>query len=90
MGWSRLKFELCREGFKRHLGYAPRSIAYPWHLGSTPSLQLARRSGFRLAFGVVMDYRAEGGIAPDCPYRRTAGSNPIGCNFCLENNAPAF
>ncbi|MFC4313262.1 polysaccharide deacetylase family protein [Steroidobacter flavus] len=53
------EFEQCRDEFKRHLGYAPHTIAYPWHLGSTPSLQLARRSGFRTAFGVAMDYGAE-------------------------------
>jgi hypothetical protein len=53
------EFELCRDEFRRHLGYAPDCIAYPWHLGSTPSMQLARRSGFRVAFGVAMDYRAE-------------------------------
>ncbi|GFE85413.1 polysaccharide deacetylase family protein [Steroidobacter agaridevorans] len=53
------EFELCREEFKRHLGYAPHCIAYPWHLGSTPSLQQARRTGFQVAFGVAMDYRAE-------------------------------
>lgn len=53
------EFELCRDEFRRHLGYAPHCIAYPWHLGSTPSLQLAQRSGYRVAFGVAMDYRAE-------------------------------
>jgi peptidoglycan/xylan/chitin deacetylase (PgdA/CDA1 family) len=53
------EFELCREEFKRHLGYVPYCIAYPWHLGSTPSLQQARHSGFRVAFGVAMDYGAE-------------------------------
>ena len=53
------EFELCREAFKRHLGYAPHCIAYPWHLGSTSSLHQARRHGFRLAFGVAMDYGAE-------------------------------
>jgi peptidoglycan/xylan/chitin deacetylase (PgdA/CDA1 family) len=53
------EFEQCRDEFKRHLGYAPHTIAYPWHLGSTLSLQLARRSGFQAAFGVAMDYGAE-------------------------------
>jgi len=53
------EFELCREQFKQHLGYAPHCIAYPWHLGSTPSLIQARRCGFRVAFGVAMDYGAE-------------------------------
>ncbi len=53
------EFEQCRDEFKRHLGYAPYCIAYPWHLGSPLSLQLARRSGFTVAFGVAMDYGAE-------------------------------
>lgn len=53
------EFDLCREEFKRHLGYAPHCIAYPWHLGSTSSLQQARRAGLQAAFGVAMDYRAE-------------------------------
>jgi peptidoglycan/xylan/chitin deacetylase (PgdA/CDA1 family) len=53
------EFESSRDEFKRHLGYAPDCIAYPWRLGSKRSLQLARRSGFRDAFGVAMDYSAE-------------------------------
>jgi hypothetical protein len=53
------EFEVNRDEFRRHLGYAPLSIAYPWMLGSRRSLQLARRSGLRCAFGVAMDYRAE-------------------------------
>lgn len=53
------EFELSRDELKRHLGYAPHCIAYPWHLGSAPSLQHARRAGFQVAFGVAMDYRAE-------------------------------
>nr|WP_298720737.1 polysaccharide deacetylase family protein [uncultured Steroidobacter sp.] len=53
------EFEICREQFKRHLGYAPDCIAYPWSLGSRRSLQLARQHGFRTAFGVAMDYGAE-------------------------------
>ncbi|HEY0683048.1 MAG TPA: polysaccharide deacetylase family protein [Steroidobacter sp.] len=53
------EFELCREEFKRHLGYEPHCIAYPWSLGSALSMQLARHHGFRAAFGVAMDYRSE-------------------------------
>jgi peptidoglycan/xylan/chitin deacetylase (PgdA/CDA1 family) len=53
------EFELCREEFRRHLGYAPHVIAYPWMLGSARSLQAAQRHGFRAAFGVAMDYGAE-------------------------------
>lgn len=53
------EFEICREQFKQHLGYAPDCIAYPWSLGSTRSMQLARHHGFRTAFGVAMDYGAE-------------------------------
>jgi peptidoglycan/xylan/chitin deacetylase (PgdA/CDA1 family) len=53
------EFELSRDEFRRHLGYAPTCIAYPWRLGSVRSLRLAQRSGYRFAFGVAMDYRAE-------------------------------
>jgi peptidoglycan/xylan/chitin deacetylase (PgdA/CDA1 family) len=51
------EFELAREEFRTRLGYAPSSIAYPWMLGSERSLELARRYGFRAAFGVALDYR---------------------------------
>ncbi len=51
------EFELAREEFRARLGYAPTSIAYPWMLGSQRSLELARRYGFRAAFGVALDYR---------------------------------
>jgi peptidoglycan/xylan/chitin deacetylase (PgdA/CDA1 family) len=51
------EFELAREEFRRQLGYAPTSIAYPWMLGSQRSLELAKRYGFRAAFGVALDYR---------------------------------
>lgn len=53
------EFEINREQFRKHLGYAPSCIAYPWMLGSPLSLQLAQRSGLRTAFGVALDYRAE-------------------------------
>ncbi|HKU15184.1 MAG TPA: polysaccharide deacetylase family protein [Steroidobacteraceae bacterium] len=53
------EFELSRELFHEHLGYAPTCIAYPWMLGSPLSLDLARRHGLRTAFGVALDYRAE-------------------------------
>lgn len=51
------EFELSRSEFTHNLGYAPTAIAYPWMLGSRESLQLARRAGFRHAFGVALDYR---------------------------------
>jgi peptidoglycan/xylan/chitin deacetylase (PgdA/CDA1 family) len=51
------EFELAREEFRARLGYTPTSIAYPWMLGSQRSLELARRHGFRTAFGVALDYR---------------------------------
>ena len=51
------EFELSRAEFTVRLGYAPTSIAYPWMLGSRQSLELARRAGFRNAFGVALDYR---------------------------------
>jgi peptidoglycan/xylan/chitin deacetylase (PgdA/CDA1 family) len=53
------EFEISREQFRRHLGYEPRCIAYPWRLGSEHSLQLARRNGLHAAFGVALDYGAE-------------------------------
>ena len=53
----RSEFELSRAEFTTHLGYAPTAIAYPWMLGSRESLDLARRAGFRHAFGVALDYR---------------------------------
>jgi peptidoglycan/xylan/chitin deacetylase (PgdA/CDA1 family) len=51
------EFELARAEFQAHLGYAPTSVAYPWMLGSPRSLELAKRCGFRNAFGVALDYR---------------------------------
>ena len=51
------EFALAREAFRSQLGYSPTSLAYPWMLGSRESLQLARRYGFRNAFGVALDYR---------------------------------
>ena len=51
------EFELSRAEFMTNLGYSPTSIAYPWMLGSRESLELARRAGFRHAFGVALDYR---------------------------------
>lgn len=59
------EFELARAEFTAHLGYAPTSIAYPWVLGSRESLEMARRAGFRNAFGVALDYRRarRGGLA---------------------------
>lgn len=53
----RSEFELSRAAFTTNLGYAPTSIAYPWMLGSRESLDLARQTGFRHAFGVALDYR---------------------------------
>jgi len=54
------EFELARQSFQAHLGYAPSVIAYPWLLGSDRSLALARGHGFRAAFGVAVDYRRAG------------------------------
>ena len=59
-GFARLvnaELELAREEFRAQLGYAPTSLAYPWMLGSPSSVELARRHGFRHAFGVALDYR---------------------------------
>jgi hypothetical protein len=51
------EFELARAEFQGYLGYAPTSLAYPWMLGSSFSLRLARQCGIRAAFGVALDYR---------------------------------
>ena len=51
------EFEQARADFLTHLGYAPSCVAYPWMLGSRHSLDLARRHGFKCAFGVAVDYR---------------------------------
>jgi peptidoglycan/xylan/chitin deacetylase (PgdA/CDA1 family) len=53
------EFELSREQFRKHLAFAPTSIAYPWMLGSRLSLELAARHGLRSAFGVALDFGAE-------------------------------
>lgn len=50
------EFEQSRELFRRHLGYSPRYLAYPWMMGSPRSLQLARRFGLQGVFGVALDY----------------------------------
>jgi hypothetical protein len=55
----RSELEVSRAEFKSHLGYSPRTIAYPWMLGSATSLALARVAGFTAAFGVALDFSAE-------------------------------
>jgi peptidoglycan/xylan/chitin deacetylase (PgdA/CDA1 family) len=52
----RSELELARDEFQAQMGYAPTSLAYPWMLGSRISLELAKRCGFRSAFGVALDY----------------------------------
>jgi peptidoglycan/xylan/chitin deacetylase (PgdA/CDA1 family) len=51
------EFERSRELFRRHLGYSPHYMAYPWILGSPLSLELAQRFGLRAVFGVALDFR---------------------------------
>ncbi len=53
------EFELSNAAFRTHLGYAPRSLAYPWMLGSRLSVELAQRHGLQALFGVALDFRAE-------------------------------
>lgn len=53
------EFEIGVEAFRTNLGYPPKTIAYPWMLGSALSLELARQHGFAAAFGVALDYGAE-------------------------------
>jgi peptidoglycan/xylan/chitin deacetylase (PgdA/CDA1 family) len=51
------EFEQSRDEFRRHLGYEPDTMAYPWKLGSPLSLELAARFGLKAVFGVALDYR---------------------------------
>ena len=53
------EFELSVAEFRTHLGYPPKTLAYPWMLGSKLSLELAQHHGFAAAFGVALDYGAE-------------------------------
>ena len=53
------EFELSTAAFRQHLGYTPRTLAYPWMLGSARSVELARAHGFQAVFGVALDFRAE-------------------------------
>lgn len=53
------ELELTVAAFRRQLGYAPRTLAYPWMLGTTRSVELARTHGFEAVFGVALDFRAE-------------------------------
>jgi hypothetical protein len=53
------EFELTTAAFCTNLGYAPRTLAYPWMLGSRVSVALAQRHGFQSVFGVALDFRAE-------------------------------
>ena len=52
------EFDRSRELFRQELGFAPRYFAYPWMLGNTRSLELAKRAGMAAAFGVGVDFRA--------------------------------
>jgi peptidoglycan/xylan/chitin deacetylase (PgdA/CDA1 family) len=61
------EFERSREEFVSHLGYAPTYLAYPWMLGTTESLEMARASGVQAAFGVALDYRAARGSGLPIP-----------------------
>ena len=51
------EFELSRDHFRRHLGYPPEYLAYPWMMGSRQSLELATAFGIQGVFGVALDYR---------------------------------
>lgn len=53
------EFEISRDEFRRHLGYTPQYLAYPWMLGSALSLELARQFDMRCVFGVALDYAQE-------------------------------
>ncbi len=59
------EFEHSRDLFQKHLGYAPRYLAYPWMMGSALSLQLAKEFALEAVFGVALDFgRAR---RPDLP-----------------------
>ena len=51
------EFRLSRELFERELGMRPRYLAFPWMLGSPPTLELAAEAGIQAVFGVGMDFR---------------------------------
>ena len=51
------EFDLSREQFRRQLGFAPTHFAYPWMMGSSQSLELAKQFGIQTVFGVALDYR---------------------------------
>lgn len=51
------EYEAASELFERELGVRPHYLAYPWQLGSTLSLELARAAGIEAVFGVGIDYR---------------------------------
>jgi peptidoglycan/xylan/chitin deacetylase (PgdA/CDA1 family) len=51
------ELELSRQAFLRHLGFAPRYLAFPWMLGSAAALERARAAGIVAAFGCALDFR---------------------------------
>ncbi len=51
------EYEAASELFERELGVRSHYLAYPWQLGSTLSLELARAAGIEAVFGVGIDYR---------------------------------
>lgn len=51
------EFELSRAAFMKHLGAAPRCLAFPWMVGSPRSLQYAKDTGIEAVFGAALDFR---------------------------------
>jgi peptidoglycan/xylan/chitin deacetylase (PgdA/CDA1 family) len=50
------ELELSRDAFRRHLGFSPRCLAFPWMVGNRASLSRARDTGIELAFGSALDF----------------------------------
>lgn len=70
LGLVASEFELSRAAFEEHLGFAPVAFAHPWGLGSSLSLQMARRFGIRGVFGVATDFGTARAVA-------RAGGEPV-------------
>jgi peptidoglycan/xylan/chitin deacetylase (PgdA/CDA1 family) len=49
-------FLLSKRLFQKELGVDPRYMAFPWWLGSEPSIEAAARCGIKAVFGVDMDF----------------------------------
>ncbi|HEY8507406.1 MAG TPA: polysaccharide deacetylase family protein [Steroidobacteraceae bacterium] len=64
------EFELSKQAFIGHLGYAPRCLAFPWRVGSVRALEHARRAGIVATFGCALDFRHDRNALPLPVYGR--------------------